>query len=96
MPTRPLHMPSWTRTRHAQRRHDALAEILMAAAGCEGPPGLGGAPATLLLSVAPDQLGDVEGVSFLHGAHRGDHGVVSAGVARQVAGRSASVPVFPG
>ncbi|NYF11658.1 5-methylcytosine-specific restriction protein A [Leifsonia sp. AK011] len=41
-----------------QRRHDAFAEILIAATQAEGAPQLNGAPVTVLVTVNADDLGD--------------------------------------
>ena len=41
-----------------QRRHDAFAEILIAASQAEGAPQLNGAPVTVLVTVNADNLGD--------------------------------------
>jgi hypothetical protein len=67
----------------AQRRHDAFAGILQVAAGLDGMPQLGGAPPTLVVTVAADQLSRTNGAAFF--PSRGhDTGAVSASVARHM------------
>ncbi len=59
--------PASTDTRTPdQRRHDALAEILIAASQAEGAPQLNGAPVTVVVTVNADDLGD-DGYAGTHG-----------------------------
>ena len=46
-----------------QRRHDALAEILIAAAAVEGAPQLNGQPVTVLVTVRQNDLNDPDGLT---------------------------------
>ncbi len=56
-------VPSGTDTRTSgQRRHDALAEILMAAAAAEGAPRLDGQPVTVLVTVTAADLANQDGL----------------------------------
>ncbi|WP_109212330.1 MULTISPECIES: HNH endonuclease signature motif containing protein [Microbacterium] len=50
-----------------QKRHDAFAGILTAAAASVSSPTLGGAAPTLVVTVAEDQLGRADGVAFVDG-----------------------------
>ncbi|MDW4571896.1 DUF222 domain-containing protein [Microbacterium sp. M3] len=50
-----------------QKRHDALAGILAAAAASADTPTLGGAAPTLVVTVAESQLGRPDGVAFVDG-----------------------------
>ncbi len=77
-----------------QRRHDAFAGILSISAGVEGMPLLGGAPPTLVVTVAADQLGRAAGAAFLPG----DGGTVRAAVAAHTgcAGQIQRVVLAPG
>lgn len=50
-----------------QKRHDAFAGILAAAASSADSPTLGGAAPTLVVTVSEDELGKADGVAFLDG-----------------------------
>ncbi|MBW9110607.1 DUF222 domain-containing protein [Microbacterium ureisolvens] len=51
-----------------QKRHDAFASILSAAAGAAGTPTLGGAAPTLIVTTTEQDLGDPGGVAFVESA----------------------------
>ena len=65
-----------------QRRHDAFAAILAAAAGSVDTPTLGGAAPTLIVTVSEEQLHRPDGVAFLDGPD--GHTPVPASLARHV------------
>jgi hypothetical protein len=50
-----------------QRRHDAFASMLSAAAASAETPTLGGAAPTLIVTVSEDQLSRADGVAFVYG-----------------------------
>lgn len=50
-----------------QKRHDAFAAILVAAASATESPRLGGAAPTLIVTISEDQLGRRDGVAFVDG-----------------------------
>lgn len=61
--------PDRERRSPAQKRHDALATVVRIAAGASEMPLLGGAPPTLVLTAALEDLADPRGVAFLAGTH---------------------------
>ncbi|MDO7882806.1 HNH endonuclease signature motif containing protein [Salinibacterium soli] len=56
------HEPTDSRT-PAQRRHDALADIIVAAARAEGAPSLDGMPVSVIVTVAAADLADEDGLA---------------------------------
>ncbi|MGP3534788.1 DUF222 domain-containing protein [Microbacterium sp. RD1] len=68
----------------AQRRHDALASILTIAAGVETAPVQGGAPPTLIVTVAAEELSKPDGVAFLPARHPDQTDATPAAAARRV------------
>lgn len=73
---------------HAQKRHDAFATIVMAAAASGGMPQLGGAAPTLVISVNADDFmnrtgrATVEGAGFDVPLGAADHAACAGGVQR--------------
>lgn len=73
---------------HAQKRHDAFATIIMAAAASGGMPLLGGAAPTLVVSVNADDFKNrtgratVEGTDFDVSLGAADHAACAGGVER--------------
>jgi len=73
---------------HAQKRHDAFATVLMAAAASGGMPTLGGAAPTLVVSVTADDFANrtgrarVEGIGYDVPLGAADHVGCAGGVQR--------------
>ncbi|MFT4229510.1 MAG: DUF222 domain-containing protein [Microbacterium sp.] len=73
-------VPHDERTR-AQKQHDVLAAVLGAAARAPETPSIGGAPPTLLVTVAESDLHEPAGIAFVDGTDT----AVPARLARQIA-----------
>ncbi len=65
-----------------QKRHDAFASILSAAAAAVETPSLGGAAPTLIVTVSEDQLHRPDGVAFVDGPE--GQSAVPASIARHI------------